>query len=159
MFTATAVAVAGTLQVLTITNVRLVPPESGGPPSGPTGLRVSMMRQGKTVKKLIPCGGFVGVGVLLGVLVGDVTAEVARAHVNAGGGDLGLEQIRSGVRARTATAEIGERAVDIDRSRRKRSTVDRQWLTHGRAIRTAVARRGRHEDTCRLGVVNDRLQL
>src|SRR6266508_2059987 len=70
MFTETAVAVAGTLQVLTITNVRLVPPESGGPPSGPTGLRVSMMRQGKTVKKLVAPGRFVGVGVGVPVNVG-----------------------------------------------------------------------------------------
>jgi hypothetical protein len=50
MFSDQAAAFAGTPQELEGTGMeRVVPPEMYGPPSGPFGFRVSMMRQGSTV--------------------------------------------------------------------------------------------------------------
>ena len=65
---ATDVAAGGTLQSPVTGKLLGEPGESAGPPEGPVGSRVSRMRQGVTVKKLFPAGGFVGLGV--GVFVG-----------------------------------------------------------------------------------------
>jgi hypothetical protein len=53
MLIATAVAEAGMAQMPVAGKLRMVLAESGGPPEGPGGLRVSATRQGASVKKLV----------------------------------------------------------------------------------------------------------
>ena len=70
MLIATAVAEAGIPQMPVTGKLRMVLAESGGPPEGPGGLRVSATRQGASVKRLVPGGALGTVGVLVGVIVG-----------------------------------------------------------------------------------------
>ena len=58
-FTATARAVAGTLQTPAIGKTRLEGPVArAGPPQVPAALRVSITRQGATVRRLVPFASF-----------------------------------------------------------------------------------------------------
>ena len=76
MLIATAVAEAGIEQMPVTGKLRAVLAESGGPPEGPGGLRVSATRQGASVKKLVPGGALVRVGVGVGVFVGVFVGEL-----------------------------------------------------------------------------------
>jgi hypothetical protein len=84
-FRATAFAVTGTPQTPHTGKLRGVPAASTGPPKGPVAARVSAMRHGASVWKLVPgTTGGVAVGVGLGPAVGETVGVAVKRGVDVG---------------------------------------------------------------------------
>ena len=79
-------------------------------------------------------------------------------NVHAGSGEIGLDKTWI-VGARAAAAETSEDIIDVIRADGKRSVVDRRRVSHGRTSGTATPRAGHDENSGRLRVVDDHLQL